>query len=98
MSFALQRGLPPAGTACGRRNAQSNIASVKTVSQGPRLLVVVAGEARSANRTKWTRKDAEQLHANGNGTAIQQQSCALEQLQDADTVHDLVRKVKTLGQ
>lgn len=55
--------------------------------------MVVAGEARSANRTKWTRHDAEQ-HALDNGSTAQQHlGITMNPLQDVDAVHELVNSV-----
>jgi Tfp pilus assembly protein PilV len=55
-----------------------------------RQLTVVAGEARSANRTKWTRQDAEQqLAGQADVTEIQTSNGAIQQLADIDP-HELV--------
>lgn len=99
MSFALQRSLPSAGAA-GRDACHYKCAHpFQTKAPQRRHLFVVAGEARSANRTKWTRKDAEQLHGFVTGIAVQGQPIqAAKLLQDADAIHELVRTVKTLGQ
>jgi hypothetical protein len=58
-----------------------------------RQLTVVAGEARSANRTKWTRQDAEQqLAVQTDVTDIQKSNGAIQQLADIDP-HELVSVV-----
>jgi hypothetical protein len=58
-----------------------------------RQLTVVAGEARSANRTKWTRRDAEQqLELQSNDIYIQSSNGPIQQLSDIDP-HELVSMV-----
>jgi hypothetical protein len=58
-----------------------------------RRLTVVAGEARSANRTKWTRQDAEQQPAQQTDvTHIRSSNGAIQQLADIDP-HELVSVV-----
>ena len=52
-----------------------------------RQLVVAAGEARSANRTKWTQKE----HQQGYSSQKQQQYASnITQLTQLDDAHDLV--------
>jgi hypothetical protein len=60
----------------------------KSVSR--RQLTVVAGEARSANRTKWSRRDAEQqLTQNADDLNVTINNLPIQQLADVDP-HELV--------
>jgi hypothetical protein len=59
-----------------------------------RQLTVVAGEARSANRTKWTRQDAEQqMEHQADPNNSQTSNGAIQQLADIDP-HELVSAVR----
>lgn len=99
MEVVLRANLAAAGSAASIGTCTYRRAHLKANAPDRRQLVVVAGEARSANRTKWTRKDAGQSH----GLVLdhvekQQNNSAAKSLQDVDAVHELVRLVNTLGQ
>lgn len=98
-AYRSQRSLASAGTVHRETVLCRCPQALQTNVAVRRHLIVVAGEARSANRTKWTREDAQQLHGSGNaGRALEQSVYATQLLQDAGAIHDLVRTVKALGQ
>jgi hypothetical protein len=56
-----------------------------------RQLVIAAGEARSANRTKWTQKDVQQTQQGWDSSQKKQQvNSNIMQLTQLDDAHDLV--------
>lgn len=53
--------------------------------------MIAAGEARSANRTKWTQKDVQQTQQGWERSQKQQQvNSNITQLTQLDDAHDLV--------
>jgi hypothetical protein len=66
-------------------------------SKARRQLVIAAGEARSANRTKWTQQETtDRLGTLESNVAISSQhsvSIDTKQLTQEDKAHDLVRQV-----
>lgn len=60
-------------------------------SKAPRRqLVIAAGEARSANRTKWTQKDLQTQQQTVSSHKHEQYVSSISQLSQADKAHELV--------
>lgn len=75
------------------RSHQTSVNCVKLPCISPtsrRQLVIARGEARSANRTKWTQKDLQTQQQDSASQKQQQYTNNITQLTQLDDAHDLV--------
>jgi hypothetical protein len=73
-----------------RRHAHRPHIPLQITQRAQRQLVIAAGEARSANRTKWTQKDQQSAQQGPSSRKQEQYVASISQLTQADGAHDLV--------
>lgn len=77
-------------TSSHRRHANCPHIPAQITQRVQRQLVIAAGEARSANRTKWTQKDQQSAQQGPSSRKQEQYVASISQLTQADGAHDLV--------